>query len=375
MSLVHRARTIPYDALLAGLHEAKAKKFVSERRSGPFSLWCYTPQCVYAREWNEITVLARGLILDVERKTVVATPFEKFFNVGERGEPIPDLPFEVFEKLDGSLIILWHDGDRWRCSTKGSFDSDQALAAQAWLDKRDACSWLFYGSTYLCEYVAPSNRIVVPYEQEEMVLLAAYMRDGKEFPRSIIEMQARDMGWRVAAGHAFTSVADLIAHTETLPSSIEGFVMRFRNGLRLKAKGAEYRRIHALISCCTPLAMWEAMLADDDLDELRKLLPEEFWADHDAIRAALQARLDAITGAVADYAATIADWPDKRLGLHLAKLGEPLRSFLFPYRKFGDLLASNSRQFVFLRVCPTGNRLEGYTPSYAINRVMEEASG
>lgn len=59
----------------------------------------------------------------------MATPFPKFFNAFERGESIPDLPFETFEKVDGSLItIFWHAGE-WRTATKGTFGSAQALWA------------------------------------------------------------------------------------------------------------------------------------------------------------------------------------------------------------------------------------------------------
>ena len=67
------------------------------------ALYCYTSKCVYDEAWTDITVLARGLILDLADRRIVATPFPKFFNIGEGGRTIPDLPFETFEKLDGSL--------------------------------------------------------------------------------------------------------------------------------------------------------------------------------------------------------------------------------------------------------------------------------
>ena len=61
---------------------------------------------------------------------VRATPFPKLFNYGEFGIALPDAPFEVFDKLDGSLGIVFHDGARWRVVTKGAFDSAQARWAQ-----------------------------------------------------------------------------------------------------------------------------------------------------------------------------------------------------------------------------------------------------
>jgi hypothetical protein len=38
--------------------------------------------------------------------------FPKFWNWGEFARPVPSGPFECFEKADGSLIIIFHDGQR-----------------------------------------------------------------------------------------------------------------------------------------------------------------------------------------------------------------------------------------------------------------------
>lgn len=127
MTAPHPARRISFDALVNGLAEAKAARLVSEAALGNLRIYCYSQSCVFDRQWNEITLLARGLILDVAERRVVATPFPKFFNLGERGDQsIPDLPFETFEKLDGSLIILFHHDGGWHTATKGSLASSQA---------------------------------------------------------------------------------------------------------------------------------------------------------------------------------------------------------------------------------------------------------
>ena len=119
--MTHPARKFTFDELWAGLKSAKAAGDVNEHIGGDgLSLFCYSKSCVYERHWDEMTMLARGIILDPAEKRVVATPFPKFFNAGERADSIPDLPFEVFEKMDGSLIILFHHKGEWRCGTKGS---------------------------------------------------------------------------------------------------------------------------------------------------------------------------------------------------------------------------------------------------------------
>lgn len=102
--LIHPARQMPFTALLAGLERARGLGFVHRRvnRAAGLQLFIYTPRCVYDDGWDEFTVMARGLILDEVAGQVIATPFPKFFNVGERRGDVPDLPFEAFEKLDGS---------------------------------------------------------------------------------------------------------------------------------------------------------------------------------------------------------------------------------------------------------------------------------
>jgi RNA ligase len=229
-------------------------------------IYCYTQSCVFDGQWNDATLIARGLVLNVERETVAATPFPKFFNAFERGETIPDLPFETFEKVDGSLIIIfWHAGE-WKTTTKGAFGTAQALWAAKKLKDCDL-SALRRGTTYLAEAVYAENRIVVHYAEDVLVLLAAYDESGAELSYAQLCDTADRLGWRMAKRHGYDSVSQLLVEAKDLPADEEGFVVRFNDGVRLKIKGAEYRRIHALISRITPLAMWEIMQAGDFLQK------------------------------------------------------------------------------------------------------------
>jgi RNA ligase len=376
--MTHPARLMPFDELLAGLQARVECGLINEQADGDLRLYCYTKQCVYESVWDEFTMMARGLILDVVKREVVATPFPKFFNVGERGanDNWPALPFETHEKVDGSLIIIWSHNGRWRCATKGSFKSEQALKAQALLDS--ALSRCFTrldpGDTLLAEYVGPDNRIVVHYGKSELVALGGYWLSGKELRREQVGMVAAKFGWRAAASYHYDSVTDLIAKMPTLPADQEGFVLRFSNGLRLKVKGDEYRRIHALISRCTPLALWEAMRDETDLGAVRRDLPEEFWLDFDGIVAVLTDRLSEIRIQTSDVAKRFENSSEKQVGLSLSSVPQTVRPFLFPYRRDGHLNSPKARTALFRAVRPTGNVLAGYTPSYALGRAFEEAA-
>jgi len=122
----HPARTLAFEELHGFLEDRVAAGALARVMDGSLALYVYTNRCVYDGLWDDVTVLARGLVLDLSARRVLATPFPKFFNYGERGVALPDEPFEVSEKVDGSLGIVFNDGDRWRVVTKGAFDSAQA---------------------------------------------------------------------------------------------------------------------------------------------------------------------------------------------------------------------------------------------------------
>ena len=129
------------------------------------------------------------------------------------------------------------------------------------------------GTTYLAEAVYAENRIVVRYDQDELVLLAAYDKSGAELSYASLQETADRLGWRTAVRHGYRSLSQLMAEANDLTRDAEGFVVRFDDGQRLKIKGAEYRRIHALVSRITPLAMWEIMQAGDDLAKIAGTSP------------------------------------------------------------------------------------------------------
>ncbi|MEM1009354.1 MAG: RNA ligase, partial [Myxococcota bacterium] len=165
-----------------------AKQYIKVQKHPDKALYIYnyTPKAQYDRVWNEWTLACRGLIME-ETGKVVARPFEKFFNLGEmESQVIPDEPFEVYEKMDGSLgILYWSEGMPYMAS-RGSFDSDQALKANEMLQRqyKAALGKLNPAHTYLFEIIYPENRIVVDYGTTEALVLLGIVETstGKELP-------------------------------------------------------------------------------------------------------------------------------------------------------------------------------------------------
>ena len=374
----HLARQLDFETLVAQLEEARAEKAIYCRGHEDLPgllIWNYTNKCVYDKMWTPISMHARGLILDIERREVVATPFPKFFNVSEEAEgrlTLPDKPFEVFEKLDGSLIILFHWKGEWRAATRGALGTDQALWAQDWLAGKDLAA-LDPSAIYLCEAIYPENRIVIEYAESGLVLLSAYDAEGFEFSAEAIYATAEQLGWKAAKRYSFANTAELFASAAAIPETEEGYILRFEDGHRLKLKGSAYCRLHALISRITPLAIWEMMQAGDDLEAVRQRIPEEFWADFDQIAALIQGQIDARVGRVMEHKERLVDASDNDVGLTLNTLPEDVRNLIFIARKIeGPLLQDRkAHQTLYRDARPTLNQLEGYTPSYALARSIE----
>ena len=373
---------MPLDELRAGLLAAVRAQNVVVCESDGMEIYMYSNGCRFDNRWDLFSLLARGLILDPAAKRVLATPFPKFFNFGELITSLPDEPFEVTEKIDGSLGIVFERQGRWTVSTKGALESEQAQWATAHLAAGADTTALVPGVTYLVEIIYRQNRIVIPYDFEGMVLLGAYDESGHEFTRAQLADTAARARLRLVESHSHASLGELLALCRSLPRDREGFVVRFRGGLRIKLKGEQYCRIHKLISRCTPLALWDAMMNGEDLDQIRRELPEEMTRDFDHIRRALEDRLASLESEVRVAVQRTAHLDDKATGLLLKSadsgLTDPQRKFLFMARKarFFEHLhqPGEARRKAFLFLRPDRNELPGYEPSNAMTRFQSESA-
>lgn len=242
----------------------------------PISILTYSRGCQYDRHWTPATIACRGLVVEDSTDRIVAHCFPKFFNTGEHehgfdyAPPLPDEPFEVFDKVDGSLGIVFHYDGAWRVASKGSFISEQAQWGQRWLDAHPLhAEQLVPGNTYLAEIVYPENRIVVNNGDEQtLVLLAVYGPDGAE---QLVQRHREDwcaMGGRVVWAWPALPLPELVkmaALNEKLDGSAatgsdaEGWVIRYVSGIRAKVKFAEYVRLHKVLTGVNARDIWRAL--------------------------------------------------------------------------------------------------------------------
>lgn len=381
----HPIYSIPFDQLQKELNIRVEKGLVFANKFDHLTVYNYSRECQFSKEnWDLYTLCSRGLVIDTKRNKVVATPFPKFFNWGEIPEKLPDLSFTTTVKMDGSLGILFWDWTekRWRFSTRGSLESEQAQWAEAhieshWIDH------LHKGNTYLFEIVFPENRIVIPYDWEGLILLSVYDNEGWEWDYEDLKDFGKTLGCRVVEKQQFSSVEQMFQKAKELPWDNEGWVVRYSNGFRIKIKGDEYCRLHRIISNVTPLAIWEAMLNGDDLESIRVNLPEEILRDFDLIEGLLSDEFDEIFNELEGMNKKYEALSDKELGQMLqggknfVNIRPDVMKLLFQCRKNNLLEKINipgekCRKTVFKLFRPKNNQLEGWKPSTLLNRFHQE---
>ncbi len=236
----------------------------------PLTIWNYTEKVQYEGLWDGITFACRGLVTD-DRGNIIARPFRKFFNIEEtRHTPTKD--FDVYEKMDGSLGILFHYNGEWILATRGSFTSEQSLYGSKLLKKYDL-GILSPGYTYMFEILYDTNRIVVNYDFEDVVLLGC----NETSSGNSVDVHNEYYMSNFNVVKKYDGITDYTTLKEMIDNNAEGFVVEFSNGDRMKVKGEEYVRLHKIMTNLSTTAVWEVLSNGGSMDELLKDVPDEFY--------------------------------------------------------------------------------------------------
>ena len=120
------------------------------------------------------------------------------------------------------------------------------------------------------------NRIVVNYgNYEGLILLSSYNNiNGQEINRNELELLTKS-GWTIVK--KYRSVRDLNKIKAMVKDNAEGFVLHFKSGFRMKIKGAEYCRLHSIITKISNRTIWEYLKDGRSFDNLIEHVPDEFY--------------------------------------------------------------------------------------------------
>lgn len=250
----------------------------------PLTIFKYTKPCVYAGNWNDITLKCRGIVLD-DDGTIVINPMPKFFNHFEvRGAETlaknRGVHYVVTDKLDGSLINAARYKDELIVCSSGSFISSQATNARKIIEDTGLDAKILDGLTYSFEYIAPTNRIVLNYGDKVSLDLLSIRETatGEDAQYSLINDGLLDIFQDITIEEILAELprADFI--------NKEGFIVTFANGDRVKYKYDEYMRLHKIVSGVNEKFVWECLRDNIDINTVLDNVPDELYDFIDATR-------------------------------------------------------------------------------------------
>lgn len=285
----------------------------------------------------------RGLITDSSGH-VLSRPFKKFFNLDQYTRdvgPLPDEPYEVFDKADGSMATSFFINDQPQLATRGSFASEQAGWANEMLRTTYTRSYRMQSDlTYLFEIIVPQNRIVVDYGEIEQLLLLAVIdtASGIELPYAEVCVEGWACGFPVVRRFEGLGIEEARAIQE---SNREGFVIRFRGGVRVKIKMEEYLRVHRIVTNVSARIVWEILRSDALLDSILDRVPNEFYAWVQATAQSLKKQFLAKERVAIQAYDAVKDLPTrKEQALRLAESPETMAVVfkMLDHRPYADII-------------------------------------
>ena len=231
---------IPLEKFVGEKLSEKLKANIHVRIKDDMYLYNYNRNVLVDRN-DPILMKCRGLVLNAEGK-VLNYPFDRFFNEFEKEKTEIDWETAVVqEKLDGSLISVWWNGEDWEITTRGSFypnpkaDLDFAELFRKHFNKFNE---LGKGFCWMFELITKKNRIVTWYDKEFVVLLGARdLEDLKEVNLDgLIEIK-RPKTYRIKDLNGCKKLFESLSDDE------EGLVVVDGNFNRIKLKQESYIKL------------------------------------------------------------------------------------------------------------------------------------
>lgn len=228
----------------------------------------------------------RGLILKKDTWEVMAMSFQRFYNLGESVESKNSIDIQrvansnpenittqafdinkakILDKLDGSLMSLYWDGDKWCVSTRklafaeGGTNLGRTFAEVFWdaakktklndfLKENENGFTLVKDYTFVFELTSPENRVVTPYAEARITLLSVRNnkedQDYHELSFARVDAIANAMSCDRPKYYSVSTFEELVELVKKFPAMEEGVVLAIENSngthWRVKCKNPSY---------------------------------------------------------------------------------------------------------------------------------------
>jgi len=197
----------------------------------------------------------------------MARSFDRFFNIMEdpRYKDFPVDKARIEQKIDGSLIDVYWDGEKWCIATrKMAFGEGKSVQGNTFADifrraVTGGALWSYLGEnihsarhfTWTFELVSPETRVVTPYPEIKVFLTGCrHNQSGQEMSGDYLDSVAKIMHIARPQSFRFNSIEETIAKANELAAMDEGYVLVVENTedyygshWRLKCKNEKYLAI------------------------------------------------------------------------------------------------------------------------------------
>lgn len=196
---------------------------------------------------------------------LVRFPFYRFLNCGQSDCDLfeENKPFQVDEKIDGSLLIVcWDEEEGWLIGTRGRiFIRDEiqgfGLTFKDLFNQifpQDSWQKLNKNYCYMLELTSIESRVVVKYQRNLYLTgIRDRQNDWYELEDEQLNKIAKELNVLRPAQYEFKNINEVIEKVKDLPGTKEGFVIkqydyslgRYR---RAKVKGIKYLELHRIVT-------------------------------------------------------------------------------------------------------------------------------
>jgi len=262
-------------------------------------VWVYNYNILKAKGHNKVENEARGLILNADNE-VVSLSFPRFFNIHEGNATDIDWGTARLErKLDGSLVVVYGYRDEVFIQTRKSAGASGRMNNLEEKTYEDAAMDVLKGMnslihplepfdghenylgkyTWVFEYVGPDNRLITPYDDPKLILLAAFRKDlGVEVQPKYVDRFAKHWGFdRPRAYGGFESKEEAIEFVKTTSGPLEeGFVAVDGRNRRVKIKNPAYLSVSRAVNAGDLLSPrhFANIVLKGDAEETASYFPE-----------------------------------------------------------------------------------------------------
>lgn len=303
---------------------------------------------------NPIERECRGLKFCSKTGRILARPYHKFHNLGERETFMPEMvnlkqPHAVLEKLDGSMVHTCATSLGIYLMTRMGH-TPVAQQAEKFMEANQIKFSNLFNTlsvddyTYIFEYIGPNNKIVLDYEKEELVLTAVrHNVNGtylfhEELQALGIPLQIPVVGKAVDSEFEGKLSINQLNDTVKCASGSEGVVVRFDTGEMVKIKAEEYVRRHQSKELASSFKGLVGLIVNNDLDDVLPQLEEPQLSKVKEYAESLEEKINLATTQVKFVIKTCADLDQKRFALYVQEHfpTKAFQSILFQARKGDD---------------------------------------